>query len=210
MESALRDGVPSGTRLIETFRWEPEAGFINLDRHLARMARSAAVLGFDYEDLWALYVIQARGDVPLRCRLTLGTEGFEFTSAPLVQTSALWRVGIAAESLSSDDIFLRHKTTERQLYDRARAALPEGVDELLFLNERGELCEGTITNLFVTLRDGRRVTPPLSSGVLPGVQREIALENGYEEQVITADMLQTAESIQMGNSLRGFIEVTLV
>ncbi|QTN36414.1 aminotransferase class IV family protein [Cognatishimia activa] len=210
MESALRDSLPRDARLIETFRWEPEAGFINLDRHLARMARSAEVLGFDYEDLWALYVIQACGDVPLRCRLTLGDEGFEFSSAPLGETLEVWSVAISDVRLPSADRLLQHKTTRRGLYDKAREERPDGIDEALMLNERGEVCEGTITNVFVTLEDGQIVTPPLPCGLLPGIQREIALENGALEAVVTVDMLKTAKAIHMGNSLRGMIPVKLV
>ena len=210
MESALRDSLPRDARLIETFRWEPEAGFINLDRHLARMARSAEVLGFDYEDLWALYVIQASGDVPLRCRLTLGDEGFEFSSAPLGKTPEGWSVAISDVRLPSADALLQHKTTRRDLYDKAREERPDSIDEALMLNERGEVCEGTITNVFVTLAGGQVVTPPLSCGLLPGIQREIALENGAVETVVTVDMLKTATAIHMGNSLRGLIPVELV
>ena len=210
MESALCDSLPRDARLIETFRWEPEAGFVNLDRHLARMARSAEVLGFDYEDLWALYVIQAKGEVPLRCRLTLGDEGFEFSSAPLGDTPDVWRVAISDVRLPSDDALLQHKTTRRDVYDKARDERPDGIDEALMLNERGEVCEGTVTNVFVTLEDGQVVRPPLSCGLLPGIQREIAVENGATAAVVTVDMLKTAKAIHMGNSLRGMIRAELV
>ena len=210
MESALRQSLPRDTRLIETFRWDPDRGFVNLDRHLARMARSAEALGFDYEDLWALYVVQARGDVALRCRLTLGDDGFEFSTAPLGDTPKAWRIALSAVELSSQDALLAHKSTRRAPYDAARAQMPEGCDEAILCNENGALCEGSITNLFVTLADGRRVTPPLSCGLLPGIQREIQLEQGYEEAVVTPDMLRSAQAIYMGNSLRGMIPATLV
>ena len=210
MESPLRKSLPRDARLIETFRWEPDAGFINLDHHLARMERSAEVLGFDYEDLWALYVVQASGDVPLRCRLTLGEEGFDFTSAPLGATPDLWHIAISDVRLSSEDALLGHKTTRRELYDQARAQMPEGVDEALMLNEKGEVCEGTITNIFVTLPSGEIVTPPLTSGLLPGIQREMQIEAGAVERVVTPDMLRSAVAIHMGNSLRGMIRAELV
>lgn len=211
MESTLRSRVPAGTRLIETFRWEPEAGFINLDQHLARMERSARALGFDYEDLWALYMVQARGERPLRCRLTLGEDGFDFSTAAFAPITSPWAITLSDQRLRSDDMWLQHKTTQRQVYDLARASLPEGVDEVLFLNERNELCEGTITNLFVTLADGRQITPPLSSGVLPGILRQSLLEGGQvEEEIVTVDMLQEAQAIHMGNSLRGLIKAELI
>ena len=123
----------------------------------------------------------------------------------------VWRIAIAQERLSSGDPWLRHKTTRRALYDQARADLPEAVDELVFLNERGELCEGTITSVFVQLRDGRHVTPPLSSGLLPGVLRQDMLDRGkVVEGVVTVDDLRQARGITVGNSLRGEIPAKMV
>jgi 4-amino-4-deoxychorismate lyase len=105
---------------------------------------------------------------------------------------------------------LQHKTTRRVVYDTARASLPDGIDELLFLNEREELCEGTITNLFIEMPDGRRLTPPVSCGLLPGILREQLLEEGWAEAVLTMNDLKSAKAIFMGNSLRGLIPAKLV
>tara|TARA_B100002051_G_C16686755_1_gene613062 strand:+ start:1045 stop:1359 length:315 start_codon:yes stop_codon:yes gene_type:complete len=103
---------------------------------------------------------------------------------------------------------LRLKTTARAPYDAARAALPEGVDEAILLNERGELCEGTITNLFLK-RDGTYLTPPCASGLLPGILREEMLETGAaREAVLQPEDLAQGE-VFMGNSLRGLIPAQL-
>jgi len=78
------------------------------------------------------------------------------------------------------------------------------------LNERDELCEGTITNLFVTLDNGDILTPPLSSGVLPGILRETLIENGTaREVVIDHALLHAAKTLHVGNSLRGLIPARL-
>lgn len=213
MESPFREPVPDGTRLIETFRFEPESGFRDLSRHLQRLERSAGSFGypFDREGIVA-ELAEYTADQPMRCRLTLGADGGrDFTSAPLGATAARWTVAIAEARLRSDDAWLGHKTTQRAVYDRARADLPEGVDEWLFLNERDELCEGTITNVFVTLQDGERVTPPLGSGCLPGVLRQRLLEHGdVREQVVTLQDLKTVQVFTMGNSLRGEIPAVLL
>jgi branched-chain amino acid aminotransferase len=59
-------------------------------------------------------------------------------------------------------------------YERAH---DRGLDEVVLLNERGEVCECTSANIFIVEADGRRVwTPPLSSGCLAGVTRAILLE----------------------------------
>ena len=212
MESPLRAPSEPGFRLIETFGWHPGEGFRRLDLHLARMSRSAAALGIPFDETAARTVLSGTGKTPLRCRLTLDAAGgFEMTSAPLGATPDQWRVAIADQRLDSADPWLAHKTTRRALYDQARSSLPDGTDELLFLNERGEACEGTITTLFVTLADGTRVTPPLSAGLLPGILRQTLVASGqYIERPVTPDDLASARSISMGNSLRGLIPVQLM
>lgn len=207
----LTDAELSALELIETFRFDPAEGFVRLDRHLARMARSARVLGLPFR----LEAAQAAlsgigGDQPLRVRLSMRSDGvFACSTAPLAPNPPFWTIRIAEARLSSTDPWLRHKTNRRALYDAARAALPEGVDELVFLNERGALCEGTITNLFIE-KDGRLLTPPISCGLLPGVLREELLATGKaEEAELFPEDLRTAEAVYCGNSLRGLIPARL-
>jgi len=120
-------------------------------------------------------------------------------------------VRIAPERLRSEDALLRHKTTRRAVYDRWRADLPDGVQEWLFLNERDELCEGTICNVVLTMPDGARVTPALTSGCLPGVYRQSLLDTGVvQEAVLSATDLRDAREILLTNALRGEIHATWV
>ncbi|WP_417712946.1 aminotransferase class IV family protein [Pseudophaeobacter arcticus] len=206
--AALKDDATF--RLIETFGHYPGQGAIRQNLHLARMAASAQVflIGFDRQAAAQRIAALAAAKTALRCRLTLAMDGtLALEYAPMPPRPAQWRFAIAAaNTLRSDDVFLRHKTTRRALYDRVRQQMPRGLDELVFLNERGEICEGTITNLFVTLRSGRRVTPPLSSGLLPGVLRQHLLDTGQvEEQLVTPRDLRQAQAVTLGNSLRGEI-----
>ncbi|WP_424831248.1 aminotransferase class IV family protein [Ruegeria sp.] len=213
MESPLRPPVEPDFRLIETLGFWPGQGFVRQDRHLNRMARTAAALGLPMDRNVAREVLmETPADAPMRCRLTMDVAGkFDLTTAPLTENPPIWRLAVSETRLTSDDIWLRHKTTRRALYDTARAAMPKGVDELLFLNERDELCEGSITNLFIETRDGARLTPVLASGLLPGILREEVLEQEeYAEAVLTLNDLKQAQSIFMGNSLRGLIPVELV
>lgn len=212
MESTLRPLKDPDFRLIETFGFHPVEGLVNFDLHLARMERSATVLGLRFDPKAAKAKVKMIGGTdPLRCRLTMGVTGnFELTTA-LSQPISTWRVGIAKPRLNSADLWLQHKTTERHLYNAQRDALPDGIDELLFLNEREEVCEGTITNVFVTNPDGDCFTPPLSSGVLPGVFRKCHLMAGKcKERVLTVDDLKTAASITLGNSFRGEIKAQFI
>lgn len=207
MEGAFRD---PDLKLIETFAWTG-GGFPRLQRHINRMKKSAQALGFPFElsDLYS-FIPTDPGPLPRRLRLTLDRNGwFDLTSAALTQTPAEWRVRLASARIASHDPRLRHKTTDRALYDTTRAALPEGVDELIFLNERGEVAEGTITNIFFDLGEGLQ-TPPLSSGCLPGCLREELLETGQVyEGPIHGDDLPRAR-LWVGNSLRGLISARLL
>jgi len=210
VESTVRT-APAGTRLIETFAWRPE-GIARLDLHLERLALSAQALGFVFDPVRVAESIDALGgEGALRCRLTLGANGdVDVTTAELPSAGGRWTVRIASERLRSDDALLRHKTTRREVYDRWRATLPEGVQEWLFFNERAELCEGTITNVVLTMADGERLTPALSSGCLPGVFRQSLLEAGaVREAVLTVDDLRSAKDIVLTNALRGGILAVL-
>ncbi|WP_394352119.1 aminotransferase class IV family protein [Rhodobacter sp. SGA-6-6] len=201
MESALREGGGApGLRLIETMLWDGAAA-PRWPLHLARLRRSAALLGWKRPE-----VAPAGPDHPARLRLTLGRAGDAVWEVhPLPAAKAEWRLGLAGERVFSGDPWLSVKSTRRGTYDRARAALPEGLDEVVFLNERGEATEGTITNLFFDRGQGMR-TPPLSCGLLPGVLRA---ELACPEEVLRPEDLPKVR-LWVGNALRGLIPAVWV
>jgi 4-amino-4-deoxychorismate lyase len=212
-QGEIRDGNDAGLALIETLRWEPEAGFVRLDRHLARLENSANVLGFNLPVEVAKRQLQDAigGATPLRVRLELAWDGAVQVAtqpfAPLVK-DAVWQLKIATTRLASGNPLLRHKTTRREIYDAARAEFSrEEADEVILLNERGEVCEGTITNIFVDTNDGGPLlTPAVECGLLPGVLRAEMIEQGQaKEAILTVDDLHTAKAVHVGNSLRGLI-----
>lgn len=193
--------------LIETLRFAPGEGFVRRDQHLDRMARSAAAFGFPFARDTALERLgEASGPAPLRVRLALDHDGrFAVKIAPLTPAPAFWAFSLAPVRLDAADPWLRHKTTRRALYDATRAALPAGVDEVVFANADGALCEGTITNIFVH-RQGRLFTPAGSAGLLPGILRQSLLADGRAEETdLTIADLTSAEAVFLGNSLRGLI-----
>lgn len=196
MESALREGGGEpGLRLIETVLWDGVAA-PRWPLHLARLRRSAGLLGWDCPD-----VAPVGPAHPARLRLTLGAAGDAVWELhPLPPAKAEWRLGLAQARLLSGDPWLGVKSTRRGIYDSARASLPEGLDEVIFLNERGEVCEGTITTVFFDRGQGMR-TPPLSCGLLPGVLRA---ELGCKEEVLLAEDLPKVR-LWVGNALRGLI-----
>jgi 4-amino-4-deoxychorismate lyase len=216
-ESALRDRNGPGFSLIETLRWEPQAGFLRLNRHLARLAESARELGFVHDPaaIENATAQVAAGDAPLRVRLLLAPDGAASATAqpfsPLPKNT-VWTLRVARTRLVSNDPLLRHKTTRRTAYDAARAEFsPAEADEVVLLNERGEVCEGTITSVFLDRGDdGPLLTPPLSSGLLAGVLRQSLIEDGTAiESRLKVEDLSQARCIHCGNSLRGLIVARL-
>ena len=210
MEKPVRATLPSKSCLIETFGWWPWDGARHVALHLERMERSATAMGLEFPVVKAIGLIDGlSGEVPLRCRMTLSTEdGLELTTTTLPELStSTWRLGLASERLQSSDPLLCHKTSHRPLFDSTRGALGDQADEALFLNERNELCEGTITNLFLDMGDGGFLTPDLKCGLLPGVLRRVMVDSGRaSEATLHLDDLRSANRVFVGNSLRGLIQ----
>ncbi|MDP4032651.1 MAG: aminotransferase class IV family protein [Pseudorhodobacter sp.] len=194
-----------GLKLIETLGWDG-AGFARLARHLARLARSAAMLGWGCDETAAATALRAAAPAhPARMRLTLDSAGHLAVAATALPAArARWRLGLADERLASDDPWLRLKSTRRGAYDSARATLAPGLDEVVFLNERGEVCDGTITTLFFDAGAGL-CTPPLTSGLLPGVLREELLAQGRCREAVLAGANLPRVRLWVGNSLRGLL-----
>ncbi|MBR8208345.1 bifunctional anthranilate synthase component I family protein/class IV aminotransferase [Burkholderia cenocepacia] len=218
----LTDADP-GFQLFETTAATRVDGIRHLDRHLARLQRSADAFGFRFDADALRREIDARcaaldGDGAYRMKLALAKDGtFEITAAPLKPLPA-GPVGVLlacehgfAPTRASDALLL-HKTTRRAEYDRAwQAAEALGAFDMLFVNERGEVTEGGRSNLFVKL-DGQWVTPPLASGVLPGVMRGVLLDDpafGAVERVVTRDDLARAQGLLLTNALRGALDAVL-
>jgi para-aminobenzoate synthetase/4-amino-4-deoxychorismate lyase len=189
--------------LIETLKFSPSDGFVRLPLHLERMACSARVFGMKFDERKALYVLDraAGARTDLRVRLNLNEAGeFACTAAPLAPNPERWRYAISSQRVSPDALS-RHKVSWRDLYEREFIRL--ACDEIVFLNRRGEVAEGSRSNVFVA-RDGVLLTPPLSSGALDGVLRRALIEEGRcREAVLLPEDL--AGEAYLGNSLRGLI-----
>ncbi|AHB48027.1 para-aminobenzoate synthase [Hyphomicrobium nitrativorans NL23] len=205
---------PKTFELIETLLYEADKGFWLLDGHLARLKASAAYFGYAHDEgavRDALdRAVEGRTDARLRVRLLLAEDGsvsVTVAEQPAQGPRAVMRYAISDTRVDSANPFLFHKTTRRDLYDREwqHYADTKGADEVLYLNERGELAEGSRTNVFIE-RDGKLLTPPLSSGLLPGVLRRDLISQGKAvEAVLTLDDLARADAVYVGNSVRGLV-----
>jgi para-aminobenzoate synthetase/4-amino-4-deoxychorismate lyase len=197
--------------LIETMRMENRA-IPRLRKHIGRMAASARYFDFPFaaeKVLKALGHTCTLGSQTLRVRLTLDAKGeFVVTTTELENGSEPLRLAFAGARVDSGDRFRYHKTSHRDLLD-SELRQRNDCDELLFINERGELTEGSYNNLLLKV-EGRLVTPTLASGLLPGVLRAELLECGriVEETLYPCD-LAAAEEIWLMNSLRGLRRAVL-
>jgi para-aminobenzoate synthetase / 4-amino-4-deoxychorismate lyase len=200
-------------RLLETIGYAPETGFTLVERHLDRLAASALYFGFAFDRGEALsLLVQARGDLrgASRVRLLLGRDGTMVCEAVdlLPDGEGPLRTGLAPDPIDPSDVFLYHKTTRRDVYEKARAARPD-LDAVILWNSGGEVTEGTEANLVAQI-DGRRVTPPIHCGLLAGTFRAELLAAGeIVEQRISIEDLRAAERVWLVNSVRGWREVGL-
>ena len=206
-------------QLIETMRWQSETGYWLLDRHLARLEASAAHFGFACDrgavqaELGALAARLAGG--VHRVRLLLAADGGMVLGHSAIDSAALpptLRLAWAGRPIDAEDPFLRHKTTRRDLYDSELARVKGEADEVLFVNQRGEVTEGSWTNLFVEIA-GRLHTPPVASGLLPGTFRQLLLDDpvaGVVETALRTEEVRQADHLYLGNSVRGLMPARLI
>ena len=194
-------------RLLETMRWQPEGGYYLLEHHLQRLQQSAGYFGFAIDPAAIAAELERRaatfGDAVQRVRLLLDRSGaVALDVAPYTANATPRKVCLAPQPIDRDDPFLYHKTTHRTLYERALADCP-GYDDVLLWNEAGELTESCRANVVLEL-DGERVTPPVSSGLLPGTYRAWLLQSGNaREQVIHLADLARCDRLWLVNALRG-------
>jgi branched-subunit amino acid aminotransferase/4-amino-4-deoxychorismate lyase len=189
--------------LLETIRWTPGHGFFLLDRHLTRLAASARHFGYacDTADLRAaLDRAVAASAGALRVRLLLAHDGSaRVECAVLDPVTSPARVAFADAPVDRGDVFLYHKTTNRRVYDAARR--PDADDVILWNADR-QVTETTIANIVAEI-GGRKLTPPVECGLLPGTFRAQLLDDQViEEGVITLDQIREATGLWLVNSVR--------
>ncbi|WP_064742982.1 chorismate-binding protein [Pseudonocardia spinosispora] len=192
--------------LVETMRHDPVHGLVNGDAHLRRLADSAEYLGFRFDEAEAIELLDSHlaGCGAAVVRLTCTRAG-----SLLVSVSGAYRrpdhsrVVVDDEPVDSASRWRYHRTTLRES-DGRRRAQRLGVEDVVLVNERGELTELTGATLAVEL-DGRWCTPPISSGCLPGVERaRLLAQRMVHEQVLRPVDLARAQRIRAISSAQGW------
>lgn len=207
--------APDDFQLLESMLWVPDRGYYLLDRHLSRLSDSAGYFGFDIDLTHVrrrLDRLANRMTAPVKVRLLINRSGVVSTETqPAVQDARPEpvRVGLARKAVATDNVWLYHKTTRRDIYEQARASRPD-CDEVILWNERGELTEAGTANIIVEL-DGSCYTPPVSSGLLAGTLRAELLARGeVAERVLRLEELSQITRLWLINSVRGRREAILV
>jgi len=201
--------------LLETLLWAPDSGYFLSDYHIRRLKDSAEYFDFPVSEE---SVREKLGEVSnsfsrdtfYKVRLLVSRDGsIDCESVPVELTqSEPVRVQLSSEAINSDNPFLYHKTTFRQVYETAMKNCP-ACDDVILYNERGEVTETTIANIVVQC-NGKRITPPVRCGLLGGTFRSWLLDQGeVEEGVVTIDMLRRSERIYLINSVRKWREAFL-
>jgi len=207
--------------LLETMLWTPEEsacppavnkpaarrGYFLLDLHVARLKTSAAYFSFPFDEKKVMTKLgQFASGLPAhahRVRMLLNRNGEVSLAASQYQPAPdeSLRVCPAKHPVASEDVFMYHKTTNRQVYDKAKASRP-GYDEVVLWNNKGEVTEFCAGNIIVKM-GGKLLTPPVKCGLLPGTFRQWLLQRGLvKEGVITLEMLSSCGRIYFCNSVR--------
>lgn len=190
--TALDHGYTVGDGAFETLTVR-DGGVFALTRHLARLKYSSQRLGIEPPDpdqvRWGIAAVMRAGDVT-RLRVTVASGPGPMGSARGDGPPSLTVVGgFAARPTRCDAVRSPWTRNERSALAGVKSisygenavmaeyARSKGADEAILANTRGNLCEGTATNIFVE-RGGEILTPPLASGCLAGITRGLVLEWG--------------------------------
>ena len=202
--------------LLETILWQPDDGYFVLDYHLQRLQASAIYFDFDV-DINSLKkqldkLTKTFSNQAYKVRLLLNSCGeITYQTMPLssVNNQDFVKLGMCCTRVDSNNLFLYHKTTNRQVYETAKAAFPD-CDDVLLWNERGEITETCIGNIVVEL-NREFLTPPVKCGLLAGTFRADLLEKGkIREEIITMEMLKYSDRIYIINSVQKWREAVLI
>ena len=205
------------SEILETFLWQPGTGVKNFIQHKKRLIKTANELKYPFKDVDFQNAIKSIKslDKPQRVRLALNNLGeFDIQQSDYkpYQINSEVTFSLSKYPLSDKVQVTRHKVSDRNFYDGERNRIRQltDADEVIFLNNKNEICEGSFTSIFIK-KNGFLVTPPLSSGLLPGILRADLLEKKQAiEGILTITDIIEADEVFLGNSLRGLMKAKLL
>ena len=209
-------------KLIETMLWEPNKGYAFLNLHLERLSQSAAYFKFSYDEDYVIKKLQHTSsrlrsfdkEARYKVRLLLNKDGEIIITSAVTKIDESEKLLVISDTRTlSSDIFLFHKTTNRKLYsEEYKKYQDKGYFDIIFQNERGEITEAAVSNIFIK-KDKRYYTPPVECGLLNGVYRRYLIRNKIipvEEKVLYPQDLKDADEIILTNAVRGMTKAKLI
>lgn len=209
--------------LIESLKYSPNEGYTFFEKHVERLNRSADYFLFNKnintirdELTEHSEFLSCDEDEFFKVRLLLSKDGnVTITSEKIKKTSeeSIPLAVLSSSPINSENSFYFHKTTEREFYqiEFQKYRKLTNCYDVIFLNEKNEITEGSYTNIFIK-KGGVYYTPPVECGLLPGIYREHMLENEtleIQEKKLFISDIETAEEVYLCNSVRGLQRVNI-
>ncbi|MBY0386338.1 aminodeoxychorismate synthase component I [bacterium] len=204
--------INEGFFLFETLLFDGKI-FKSLSDHINRLNHSAQFFDFSIDtqaiSQELVQIEKQLRTMPHKIKIKLFYKGnVQIESEPLRPTEARKEIILSSQKVLSTDIFQAHKTSRRDLYDSEwQRAANEGFYDIFFLNEQEQVVEASRHNIFIR-KNNEWFTPPLSSGALPGIERQRAIMDLKAiEQELGLHDITSADDIVLTNSLRGRVPV---
>jgi len=205
-------------KLIETMLWKPDKGYFLLKPHLERLKSSAEYFNFRFDGKHIAKQLrsleqQFKNDQDYRIRLLLDRRGeTEIDFSRTKGSSEAVKLKFSDKKVFSEDPFLYHKTTNRDLYNNEyKKWSKKGYFDVIFSNEKNQITEGAVSNIII--KKGRfYYTPPVACGLLDGVFRKSLFKKRdfpVKEKVLRKEDVRKADEIYVVNSVRGMRRVVL-
>lgn len=201
-----------GFDLLESMLWTPEEGYFLLEEHLVRLRDSAIYFDFDFNRVDVENQLKKFAflldPTSHKIRLILQRDGdIELQSEHVGELSPA-KVILSNYPIDKEDVYLYHKTTYREVYERAMS-LHRGYDDVLLWNREGEITETTTANVVFQL-GGELITPHISSGLLAGTFRKYLLDQKIiREEILTLKDLDNIQEFYLINSVRKWRDASL-
>lgn len=205
LKAKFLNDIGSDFGILEAILWDEE--FKHLELHLKRLKKSAAYFGYNYdEDIIRAKLFEYTKPLktPSKIRLELRENGdLSLSHTPVITNDKPFLICLAEQIMDRKNPFLYHKTTNRGFYENELKKFSQkGYNEIIFLNDKGEITEGARTNIFIK-KNNILYTPMVSCGLLNGILRQTLIEKGAIETILKSEDLLNADKIYVGNSIRG-------
>jgi para-aminobenzoate synthetase/4-amino-4-deoxychorismate lyase len=203
-------------KLLETILWDGNYRFLR--EHLRRMRESSRYFDFQFnyqEIISSLQLLKNKFKkaAAYKVRILLDESGKLDTEYSEISPENLGQqryIAVSRHRIDPGEVFCYHKTTNRKLYDsQYRYYRARGYFDVIFLNIKGEVTEGSISNIIIEVNN-KYYTPPVSCGLLPGIFRDFFIKRykASEKRLFLEDLVR-ADKIFLCNSVRGMVEVRI-